>query len=366
MEDRKKEGIEWVTFASKLFCIALAFIVIYLVVKHALGALLPFVIAYFFSLVISPISSFVSNKTRLPRKFCAFLCLTLVIFLFGALLTFGVRRLAIEISELLESASRGEGGLIDMFSLVGEAIENVSSKFGFAKNISEGKFGQSAEKVWNALSESGEKILLTLGERLGELVEKIFSAAPSFLIGVAVTVIASYYFCLNEDRISADVIKLVPSKYQNGIISFFEKLKVGLKKYAKAYLILMGLTFVEIFIGLSVLKLKYAFLIALGIAFIDILPVLGAGVILIPWAICALLLRNMRVGLGLLVLYGVITIVRQIAEPHVVGRSIGLHPAAALFSSYVGLRLFGFLGMILGPAAAFMISEIINAGRARG
>ena len=122
----------------------------------------------------------------------------------------------------------------------------------------------------------------------------------------------------------------------------------------------MTLTFAEIFIGLSILKVKYAFLIALGVAVIDILPVFGTGIVLIPWAICAWLLQDMRLGLGLVVLYGVVTIVRQIAEPHVIGTSIGLHPAAALFSSYVGLKLFGFLGMILGPAAAFVIFEVIN------
>ena len=360
MEKRKKEGTEWVTLASKLFCGAAVLLFVYVLAKYALGALIPFVIAYFFSVIIDPIASFCSEKSRLSKKFCAFLCLTLFIFLFGVLIFFGVRRLWGEISELIESASRGEGALIKIFSLLGDALDRVSSKFGFMENILGGSFGQSAQKVLHALSDAGERMLLSLGERFGELVKNIFSAAPSFLIGLAVTVISSYYFCLDKERISAGVAKLIPQKYQNGMLGFSAKLGVAVKKYAKAYLILMTLTFAEIFIGLSILKVKYAFLIALGVAVIDILPVFGTGIVLIPWAICAWLLQDMRLGLGLVVLYGVVTIVRQIAEPHVIGTSIGLHPAAALFSSYVGLKLFGFLGMILGPAAAFVIFEVIN------
>ena len=132
MEKGKKEGIDWGTVASKIFCGAVAVLLFYLLAKYALGALMPFAAAYLFSLVIVPAASFISKKTGLPKKFCAFLCLTLSFFLFGALLFFGVKRLILEISELLESASRGEGGLVKLFSSLGDAVENISSKFGFA------------------------------------------------------------------------------------------------------------------------------------------------------------------------------------------------------------------------------------------
>ena len=93
MEKGKKEGIDWGTVASKIFCGAVAVLLFYLLAKYALGALMPFAAAYLFSLVIVPAASFISKKTGLPKKFCAFLCLTLSFFLFGALLFFGVKRL---------------------------------------------------------------------------------------------------------------------------------------------------------------------------------------------------------------------------------------------------------------------------------
>ena len=82
---------------------------------------------------------------------------------------------------------------------------------------------------------------------------------------------------------------------------------------------------------------------------------------LIPWSAISLLLGDFRLGLGLLILYGVLTIVRQISEVRLVGTSIGLHPLAALFSTYAGLRLFGVFGLILGPAAAYIFLELTNA-----
>ena len=365
MEKGRKKEIEWGALASKLFCVAALSFLIYMFVRYALGALMPFIIAYLFSLIIEPVASFLSKRSRAPKKLCAFFSLSLVLLVIGVLFFFGVRRLVGELSELVEGAAQGEGGLARIFSLLGEALERISSKFGFLENASDGRFDQAAERVWYALSGAGEKLLSSLVGWLGEFLKNAVSGAPSFLIGVAVTVISAYYFCIDGERITSGIKGLIPQKHREGVTFFFAKLKDAAKRYARAYLLLMAMTFVEIFVGLLLLGVRYAFLIALGIAVVDILPVLGAGVVLVPWAVCALLLGNMRVGLGLLILYGVVTIIRQIAEPRVIGSSIGIHPAAALFSSYVGLKLFGFFGIILGPAAAFMISEIINAGRAR-
>ena len=93
-------------------------------------------------------------------------------------------------------------------------------------------------------------------------------------------------------------------------------------------------------------------------AVVDLLPVLGAGAVLIPWAIVSLLFGSYQMGLGLLILYGVVTLVRQIAEPHVVGSSLGLHPFISLFSVFIGWELFGILGMIVAPFAALLAREL--------
>jgi len=119
--------------------------------------------------------------------------------------------------------------------------------------------------------------------------------------------------------------------------------------YLRSYSIIMLITFAEIFFGLSVLGIEYSFLIAAVSAVIDILPVLGVGIILLPWAIFCLIGRNLFRGIGLIILYVIIVIVRQFIEPKIVGESLGVHPLLALSSFYIGYRLFGFAGIIIAP-----------------
>lgn len=109
--------------------------------------------------------------------------------------------------------------------------------------------------------------------------------------------------------------------------------------------------------------MDYAFLLAAVIAVIDILPVLGVGTVLIPWATIAFIERNMRLGFGLLILYGVIVIVRQFAEPKIVGGTLGIHPLLTLAAMYLGFRLFGVAGMIIGPILALLARAIATACR---
>ena len=97
--------------------------------------------------------------------------------------------------------------------------------------------------------------------------------------------------------------------------------------------------------------MKYALLLGLLIAIIDILPVLGTGTVLIPWGIAELLFENTALGIGLLVLYAVITVIRNFAEPKIVGRQMGINPLFTLLSMFIGIKLLGFAGVIIFPTA---------------
>ena len=135
--------------------------------------------------------------------------------------------------------------------------------------------------------------------------------------------------------------------------------------FRSAALLLALLTFLEMFVGLTLLRKPYAFLLALLIAFVDFLPVLGTGTVLIPWGIGELLLGSTGSGLGILALYAISSVLREIAEPHLVGRSLGIHPLLSLLSMYAGFRLFGIHGMVLAPLAAAVIKGA-GGGEAAG
>ena len=165
-------------------------------------------------------------------------------------------------------------------------------------------------------------------------------ALPPFLI---------VYFATDSGTISSGLLSILPDKWQKKLPHLKLKLTKTLTGYLKAYLLIMLITFLEVFVGLSVLGAEYAFILALIVAIVDLLPILGTGTVLVPWSVFAFLGSDIGLGIGLLVLYGVTIVVRQIIEPKIVGKAVGLHPLATLASVYIGLELLGFAGIFIGP-----------------
>ena len=120
-------------------------------------------------------------------------------------------------------------------------------------------------------------------------------------------------------------------------------------RYLRAYLILMIITFVELSIGFGVIGIGNPIGVAAIIALCDALPVLGTGGIVIPWILLELLKGNYQLVISLTVVFIIVTLVRNIIEPRIVGSQLGLHPVATITAMYLGLRTAGFPGMIAAP-----------------
>lgn len=130
----------------------------------------------------------------------------------------------------------------------------------------------------------------------------------------------------------------------------------------RAYLVIMFITFIELSIGFTILGLAHAILIGFLIAIFDILPVLGTGGIMIPWAIMTLFQRNFRMGFGLLIIYIFVTIIRNIVEPKIVGRQLGIHPVITLMSMFVGANLLGIIGLFGFPITISLLKHLNDTG----
>jgi sporulation integral membrane protein YtvI len=153
----------------------------------------------------------------------------------------------------------------------------------------------------------------------------------------------------------------MPEGWRNKIRTMKEDLFAALVGFIKAQSILISVTFIELLIGYSLIGVKYVFSLALITAVVDALPVLGTGTILIPAAAINLIMGNVPKALAFIALYIVILIVRQFLEPKVVAQSLGLHPLVTLISIYVGLQLFGIIGLFLGPIIVVIIKALQKA-----
>ncbi len=185
---------------------------------------------------------------------------------------------------------------------------------------------------------------------------------PAFIIRLIVTVISTFFWMADYDRIIAFGKRCIPKGKEGAVESLIGYVKMTIFVYLKSYTILCILTFVELSIGFSLLGIPYPILLGLAVAIFDIMPILGVGGVLLPWAVVLLLMKNIPMAIGMVLLYLFITIVRNTVEPKVVGKQIGLHPLATLISMYLGLKLVGILGMFIFPVTLTIMLGMKSSG----
>ncbi|MBR3878809.1 MAG: sporulation integral membrane protein YtvI [Clostridia bacterium] len=337
--------------------IALAWVLL----KYVTGALLPFILAAIISAFISPIAKKIAKRTGLPRKLCVAVILIAVFAGVSALLYAGISRLVMELGRLLQRLSETPEIIGDTIDGILDKLTGNGSHFSFLQKIfaSEALSGLGIDidaVVRDAIGGAVSSLTASLPGAAVSLVREM----PSGILFIVVLLIAAYYFASDGGELGRGIKSILPDKWQKKIPLIAKKLKKSLAGYLKAYLLLMLLTFAEMLLGLSILGVEYAFIMAIVISVVDVLPILGTGTVLIPWAIFAFLTSNTPLGVGLLVLYAVTLVVRQFAEPRIVGGAIGVHPLATLASVYIGLKFLGFVGIFAGPIVALLMREMFS------
>lgn len=189
------------------------------------------------------------------------------------------------------------------------------------------------------------------------------TSVPSLLISILIAIISSFFFATDYQNIVSGMLNLIPQPQRNLLLDVKDGLVSVLSKYLRAYAILMTLTFVELSFAFLVLGVSNPFGLAFIIACVDILPILGTGSVMIPWAIIEITVGNRELGFALAVVYVIITIIRNVLEPRVVGKQIGLHPLLTLVCIFVGLKLFGFIGLLGLPITATLVKSLYEEGK---
>ena len=329
--------IDWQKLAAKLFCVLIFAVAVWTLPRLALKILMPFFLSALLCALLYPAARKMSRITRLGERACRVILLVLSFFILSVILFEAARRLYSEISEILARLGTGELTL-------------------FSADAFNGRIGEM-------LSELSSSMLSELAVSLGSVLKQAVGSAPSAILFMVSFVTSAIYFCLDGDRMTDRLSGFLPEAAQQ----FFARVREGIARATvgcvKAYTLLFALTFFLAFVGLLVLGRKYALTAAFLVALVDMLPVLGTGFLLLPWAVYLCLVGEIGVGIGLAVLWLIITAVKSAAEPHIIGESIGISPILSLVSAYVGFKIFGVLGMILAPIAAAITAEIVSRSR---
>lgn len=344
--------------AAKLFCIVAALFFIWFLFEYTLGIILPFAIGFAIGVPIHLLARRICRHSRIYPKMCALILLLVFLIVLSFLVIKGVNRMIFEIESLIISLQGEDSGHLAWLTSLTESLGNISQKIPLVNQLEqiEGLEG-IGDAINQKISEYLSTSLSSIADAIPTLSLKVAKSAPRALIGIVVTALSCFYFATDYDGIKESALRALSPAARERSSRIATLCADSLKKYLRAYLVIMLITFGEVFVGLLILKIPYPFLIALAVAFVDLLPLFGAGTVLLPWAIVCFIIKDVGTATGLLILYAVVTIVRQIIEPKIIGSSLGIHPLITLFAMVAALELFGIAGMILSPFILIIIKE---------
>lgn len=209
-----------------------------------------------------------------------------------------------------------------------------------------------------------EKNINTLDSFLQQFIAgtiNLLTAIPGFMIEFLVYLIALFLISLELPKLKLKLESHLKEHTRQKVFLVGSQLNKAGIGFLKAQLILSLVTFTMAMTGLSILGVKYTGLLSLLIVVVDILPILGTGSVLVPWAVIAIIQDNNFLGIGLIILFLVITVVRRVIEPKIYSSSLGISPLASLISMYIGLKLFGIAGIFIGPIIVIIFDTLRKA-----
>ena len=320
--------------------------------RYLFAPLLPFLLAYVTAVILRPTVDRACRRSGLPRRAVAFFCIAFVYFTVFSLLGIVLLKIAAEIKELSGGLM---GGTAELVGRVFDAFEELP--------LTKGLDSERASRLKDTVTGMLNSALSSLCARIPAVIMSFIASMPKLLLFTATLILATFYFGADVRQINGFIVRLIPSEKRPKIFRAKEKLLSAGISYARAYLLILALTFGELLAGFMILRIPYALTLAAIIALIDILPVLGVGTVLIPWSIVCFLLKDTYHGIGLLVLYGLIWVVRQVTEPRIVGKSLGVPPLMTLAAMYTGFSLCGFGGLFLFPIALTVGKTVLEVVR---
>lgn len=335
---------------------AVVILLVILCLKYVLPFLLPFVVAFLIAALLNRPIMFLAEKLNGKRVVLAIL-MTLLFYVAAAalfsLLGLRVFMFVWETVRALPQLYRNtlEPALETMFSSLEVYLDELDPA------------------VVTALMDNMNSALGSLGSfvtnasvRIISYISGVAAAVPGSFLNVIITIIVTFFLAIDYPKVTGFILRQLPEKADFYIGEVRDYVGGTLLKCLASYALILCITFLEISVGLTVLRVPNAILIALCIAVFDILPVLGTGGIMIPWGIISLIMGKWVLGLGLLALYLIITVIRNIIEPKIVGHQVGLHPVVTLLSMLAGLQLFGIIGLFGFPITLSLLKNLNDRG----
>lgn len=315
---------------------------------------MPFLIAFVLSMLIEPVIRFFMRKIRLKRRTSAIIVFIIVIGIITGLIAWGIITLIQEASNMLT-------GLNEYFEKTYIQIQNIISKSEFSKL-------QIPEEIQTIVQNGAGDFLDTISTWLKTGLNKVLNtltSLPTIGFYIVICILSLYFICTDKIYMLDQLDHHLPETWVKRLIKHIKEIAKALGCYLKAQSILILISFIISLIGLYIfnfigLNVQFPLMAALGIGFVDALPIFGSGTVMVPWAIISACNGDFTLAIALLGLWALMSIIRQLIEPKIVSKQIGIHPIFTLIAMYTGFKFIGILGMLIGPIILIILKNIFS------
>ncbi|MBP1930305.1 sporulation integral membrane protein YtvI [Ammoniphilus resinae] len=357
----------WKMRAFQVLRLLFVLAIIYLSIKvlqFVTPLIYPFILGFIIAIMINRPVNWIQKRANIPRWISVSIVLVIVILLVLGSITLLITQVVIEIGHLITVMPLYIQDAVNYLKhlITKEIITNFYDRIQLLySSLDESYKTTIEENIGAALSKIAQTGTYLVNSFLKGL-QSFLTSLPNTATVLVISTLASFFISKDFYKMKHKISSLVPPAVKDRSVRVLSDLKSALFGFVKAQFTLVSITGFIIIIGLLILRVDYAFTIGIIAGILDLLPLLGTGSVFVPWIIYLFIKQDFQLVIGLSILYAVVVVQRQIMEPKVVADNIGLDPLITLIALFVGLQLFGVIGLIIGPVAVVIINALMNAG----
>lgn len=316
---------------------------------------MPFIVGWLISLIASPVVRFFEEKLKVKRKAVSAVVIVAVLAVVVLLVYLLITKLIREGINFFNELPNLWNSILAEFNKVGANLQGVYNRMPMDMQDT---IDHIIEEMGDYISSMTGKIELPSFEAVGNVAKQI----PDIFLGVVMSLLSAYFFVADKGYVAAAAEKYIPASVRYHFDLIRRSFRNAVGGYFRAQFKIECWIYILLVVGLMILEVNYAFLVAFGIALLDFLPVFGTGTVMVPWAVIELLSKNYRMMFGLIAIWLIGQLVRQVIQPKIVGDSIGMDAIPTLFLLYIGYRVAGVLGMILAVPIGIIVVNLYEEG----
>ena len=330
-------------------------VLVFIFVPRMLVFFMPFVVGWIIAMLANPLVRLMERRLKIVRRHSSMLIIIAAIGLVVVGGYFAVTAIVRELSGFVQVLPSIYGSFLQDLEEIRENLQGFSNRF--PPQVREG-----AANLTDSLTDSLGDLIGAVGKPTVAAAGTVAKNIPNALIHVIFAILSAYFFIAERERILQVMREWVPEWFREKWHFITERFRRAIGGYFKAQFKIMGVVALILFVGFLILRIHCAVLLAVLIAILDFLPFFGTGTALIPWAILKVLSSDYQFAVGLIIIYLVSQLVRQLIQPKIVGDSIGLAPLSTLFFMFIGYKVSNIFGMIIAVPIGMILVSLYQAG----